>query len=205
MGPEDVTRRDVENFLAGRDMVDARVVDQICDRVRQDPKAQSEVAQMFNNAAGNMMSGMRSNKYLLAMTQTLQDPEFSDVRDHMIRATQAIQKAMEGFLENDALAEAMEDNPRTDQWGQPTLFVQMKPENAELLVCDPNFMDPLARISNMKPLSEERVDQFNDAVSQRARALYPMDEEAFRQEAVKAEPQGQDLLRRFGLVDGPGI
>jgi hypothetical protein len=114
--------------------------------------AQGRVARSFNNVSANMeglAAAPPSDKLTLAVAKTMQQPEFHDIRDRMIETSRAIQQASEGFLMNEKLGEAMKDNPRVNQYGESSLYVQMKPEDAELLVCDPNFMDPLVRLSNM--------------------------------------------------------
>ena len=190
-----LTPRDIVNFLSGRDIMTARQVDAICQSVKENPQHQETVAYKFNELAIYDEKALITSGPVnaLATAKVMQRPEFSDVKDHLLKTSRAINAAAQGLLQNEDLAEALKDNDYKDASGRTRLFAQMKPEDATLLVCDPEFMDPLIELKNMKPVDPAQLKKFEDAVDNETRKLMFMEPEEFNQEQQKVLESGNNL------------
>lgn len=185
----------------------ARKVDAICQAVRDSPEKQGMVAEMFNDAAFGVVHGFNrdaDHSQMLAVIKTLKKPEFSEIKERFLETGKALNQAVEGFAGNQALFSKMAENPAVNEDGSPSLFVRMKPENAELLVCDPNFMDPLVKIGNLPPIDPRKIERFEKAVNAEESRMAKLDDQGVVREGYKLESFGNELLNKMYAPKGPG-
>ena len=165
-GSKYLSSRDIANFLNGRDVMAARVVDQLCEMAKADPALSHALKDKFNsgsfNGDGVDMRGAKS----IAFLKVIQRPEFGDIKEHFEKMGTALRKSMDA-LESDPLPIRAELDPATED----QLFIKMNSETAQALLCHQGFMDPIAQVANLPPVNPHTIQSFETAMMKEEKKL----------------------------------
>ena len=68
------------------------------------------------------------------------------------------------------------DNPLGDQalFSYENATVKFNPDAAEVLICTPGFMDPIAKLRQMPPISQQTMERFEKAVEKHEASIERM-------------------------------
>ena len=158
--------QDMANLLAGRDVMVARVADELCRQVREaisisdKEKASAGITSKFNALGPSGAEAARVDDHLnrQAFVNTLNKPEFSRIKERFSRVSDVLEKSIK----------VIEDTMEEKDWGDAVVRitesggVQIVPslQFSEMFACTPQIIDPILSLGKLPPVPQAVADMF---------------------------------------------